>query len=655
MMSVCTVLAATTLFATAFTALQPAALRDVRMTGWIGDKAGRLFEERVLGDWAQNVMMKECEDAFVEKRDDESPVGLWRGEFWGKTMLGFVGVAEYTQSRRLLDFIRASAKRVIATADETGYIGSYRNKHFVRIGPEDLPRVKRELGWECDWNWNVWCQTFTIWGLAEVGRVTGDPEIVRGASRALAQLIDMLHADQVDITQTGCNAGLPSCTLIRPAVLLYRMTKDERFKAFADDVRARWDRDGALPPNFFRNVGKGVTPYRWYADVFDHERNYEWPKVNEMTSCLEGLVEFAQATGDARSFETARRIFDVLWRDERNAVGSVGYNDRFHDAATIPSAVTEPCDVIVWMMFCRDLYLATGESKYLDVLEETYLNAFLAGQTRDGTGGMRCVRSHARHTFAKPHSGMKHSHCCVNNLPRGYMAAAETILARDESGAYRIGHYIDSRARMDGVSVEVSGNWPVSDVARVKVESERPVELRFRIPSWTTKAKVDGREVLSDGGWYACSVGKGVRTFEMAFDMSPRLVPAVKQVDVENAACRHIVGTRWYAYSDDNADLVPYVLLREFPRLKRGPLYLAKGTALGTTLSDVFFWGRAGVGSHDCTLEPIANEGVWGAWKAKFVPKPGTEAKAFEVNVSDFQSVADRKESAPVKSFSIYF
>ena len=640
-------------------ALKPVALKDVRLTGWIGAKNDRLIRERVTSDWAQNVMMKECEQAFVDKDDDSTTVGMWKGEFWGKTMLGFARVAEYTQDPKLLKFIGESCHRLMALQEPDGYLGTYRKKDFLKV--TDWEAVIKERGGKCDWNWNLWCRTFTIWGLYEAGRVTGDKSIVEGAAKSLEQIIDMLHEKKIDIVDTGCNAGLPSCTIIRPALLLHKATGKAKFLDFAKEIVSKWDRDGDVPPNFFRNADSGVSPYRWYEKKFDHARNYEWPKVNEMTNCLEGLVEYWQATNDARSFDVAKKMFDILWRDERNAVGSVGYNDRFHEAASIPSAITEPCDILVWMMLCQDLYLATGEARYADVLEASFLNAFLASVTRDGKWGMRGVRSHGRNTAAGRQSGMTHSHCCVNNLPRGFMDVAEAMLAKDADGAYRLAFYTDASAQMDDVSVEISGNWPVGDVAHVKVTTPNPVTVKFRIPGWTKTATVNGAAAEAKDGWCAVEAKRGENWLDLAFDMEAKIVPPEKPCDVANVLNNEILRNRWHLNGKDG-DLIPYFLMRDLPRLRRGPLFLAKCLAVGDTEQEVFCWGRldsqkeVSPYSWKCALTPLWNPNVWGAWYAKFTPQDSEIWwQEFEVKVSDYASAGDKVEEAPVKSFSIFY
>ena len=640
------------LLAAAVSALSPADLGDVRLTGWIGGKADNLFRERVTSDWAKGVMMKECEDVFVARTDDAGELGLWQGEYWGKTMIGFAQVARYSKSRELVDFIRASAHRVMALQEPDGYLGTYTNKLFLKVHVDPaLLRLRRHV---TDHNWNIWCRSFTAWGLFEAARATGDRKILEAGARSLVQLIDMLHEHGISITDTGTNAGMPSCTVINPVLMFYEATGERKFLDFAKEIVAKWDGDADVPPNFFRHADSGLSPYHWYEGA---PFQFDWPKVNEMLICLQGLVEYARIAGNRRSFEVAEKMFDAIRRHERNAIFTVGYNDRFHEAATIPTAVTETCDTIMWLQFVKKLYLATGKAKYADELELVYLNPFLAGMTRDGKWGNRGVRSHCRHGAGPAQAGMLHSHCCVNNLPRGFMEFAEAELARGADGAYRIAFYTDAEAKMGDVSVRIHGNWPIGDVAHVDIEA--PVGTRFllRKPAWSETALVNGRAVVAEDGWWEESVPEGGRLdLALSFDMRPRVVPLDARPDLDNAMRTYEVINRWMIC--DKWDIMPYFHCRDLPRVMRGPLLLAKSTRVGAAEHEVFGWGLLPApDKFDMRLEPIPRRDVWGAWRivAHHKEEPDPEINFLEVDACDFQSAGDSHDACPTKTFCIFY
>ena len=70
-------------------ALDPPELRRTRIQGPIGAKFDIFMHERCLSDFARNVVVREAREAFAHPDDDifNAPVGLWKGEYWGKQMI----------------------------------------------------------------------------------------------------------------------------------------------------------------------------------------------------------------------------------------------------------------------------------------------------------------------------------------------------------------------------------------------------------------------------------------------------------------------------------------------------------------------------------------------------------------------------------------
>ncbi len=143
------------------------------------------------------------------------------------------------------------------------------------------------------------------------------------------------------------------------------------------------------------------------------------PRSPEMMSYLVGMLEYYRVTGDLRTFAVADGMWKRIATDEANLCASVGYNDQFTGTVRHLNGVSEPCDAILWMRFCHEMWFLSGEARYVDAFERTFYNAYLASISPDGKWGARELRSHGRHRPAPPQSGMKLQHCCVNNLPRG--------------------------------------------------------------------------------------------------------------------------------------------------------------------------------------------------------------------------------------------
>ena len=118
------------------------------------------FEGRIFSDFAQSVVYQEAEDAFKNMLDDETIVGIWQGEFWGKWVLSAVEVAKYSQSEELKDFLHRAALKLLTYAREDGYLNTYKDSlNVFRLADRKL--AVPVVGFESDWNWNIWCRKYT--------------------------------------------------------------------------------------------------------------------------------------------------------------------------------------------------------------------------------------------------------------------------------------------------------------------------------------------------------------------------------------------------------------------------------------------------------------------------------------------------------------
>ena len=245
------------------------ALRDVRLKGFPSEKMNDLFHARLTSDFAQRNVFGEARRAFVERDDDErGHGGLWRGEFWGKLMLGAARVSDYLQDPSFTRFVGAECRRLIALQDPDGYLGSYGDKELVSI--TDPEKTKSIYGWYPVWN--IWNRKYAMWGMLMVYKATGDREILASVERQMGQLIDMLHRRGLRLHDTGTPAmhGLPSMSILKPLVMLYGETGNRAYLDFAAEMLPDWDRDDGECPNFYRNArldGRRDSPCACYWKI----------------------------------------------------------------------------------------------------------------------------------------------------------------------------------------------------------------------------------------------------------------------------------------------------------------------------------------------------------------------------------------------------
>ncbi|MBR0505878.1 MAG: glycoside hydrolase family 127 protein [Kiritimatiellae bacterium] len=621
-------------------------LKNTRVQGQIGAKFDTFMQERCLSDFARGVVVREAREAFAHPDDDvfQAPVGMWKGEFWGKLMISSARVAQYQDNPAFTAFLRDEAHRLMMFQKPDGYLGTYVNPEFVI--PGDPEAARKTMGWACDWCWNLWCRKYTMWGLLMIYKTTGDREILAAADRAMTQQIEMLRRMNVKLCDTGTSAmvGMPSCSVLKPLVMLYRETGKPLFLDYAKEIVSYWDRPGNPAPNFFPNAATGRPLNEWYPD-----RTGRWGKAYEMMSCLDGVLEYYRLTGEARCLEMVKQMQAILWASERNLVESVGYNDQFVGASRHLNGTSEPCDAIHWIRLNFDLYLITGDKKYVDAIEMTFYNAFLAGVFRDGKWGAREVRSHGRHIARFGQSGMRHQHCCVNNMPRTFMDVAQLGVTREAAdGALRVNLYSPSTTTIGDATVVLTGEFPVADRVTAMMEAKTPQTVKFRLPPWS-KATVfrrlpDGAETsVASGDWHTVQVPAGVTAITVKFDMTPRLEDSDRAPSDVRTDYRY---GRWNVGRDTAQ------LFRTTPaaRLFRGPLLLAKAKAVGDDEADIL---RADLnkGGWKVKLRPFVDDRVMGAWEATFTR--GKEV--YKTNVCDFPSAGDSLLPIGANAFSIFF
>lgn len=583
--------------------LSPSAPGAVHVTGHVGAVIDKVIGTRILSENAAAVIYPETIEAFRRRVDDRMIPnrGQWQGEFWGKWILSAVATQRYTDDARLKALVARAVDELVATQREDGYIGTYHDSGFVK-----LPDGKGS-------NWNVWTRKYTLWGLLEAGDLTGNAAALEASRRLLDHLMTEVGPGAVPIRDTGNFAGLPSCSILTPVVMLYRRTGDPRYLGYAHYIVHQWGAVPGQPPDILNKGLEGRPIDEWFA------RPETWTKAYEFISCVEGMVELYRATGNLDFLRAAENIHRLLREHERTVFGGIGKDDKLLKASLLLETEAEVCDAIYWNRLSAQLLRLTGKAAYADEIERTLYNVLLGAMNADGSWGVRRLCLSGAHFPAPSHCNLKTHHCCVDNMPRGLLQVPEVaVMGGPATDDVTINLYLPGDAHVvqssgAKVTLRLSTKYPEDGRISVGVIPAKPAEftLRFRIPPWSinTSIRINGAQypaVLADG--YA-KVRREWRTgdqVDLELDMRTRLVefPGDR---IKPALERHVA-------------------------LMRGPVLLARDIRLGQP--NIHDPVGIAAGSDGC-VTAVPREGPKGMWLTFDITSAGGEV----IRMGDYSSV----------------
>lgn len=275
-------------------------------------------------------------------------------------------------------------------------------------------------------------------------------------------------------------------------VKLFRVTGDRRYLELAE---------------FFlreRGNGNGHTLYGEYAQ--DHLPVLEQVEaVGHAVRALYMYCAMADVGSETHSDEYLDAI-ERLWQDIvcrkialTGGVGARKSGEAFGAAYELPNATSynETCAAIANVFLNHRLFLATGESRYLDVLERSLYNGLLAGVSLSGdrffyvnplsSDGATPFNYGGELTRA---AWFKCS-CCPVNLVRFFASLGQYVYSTDADDGIFVNLFIGGRATIrlrnaGQVTVTQETTFPWDGRTRIRIESANPheVELHVRIPGW---------------------------------------------------------------------------------------------------------------------------------------------------------------------------
>jgi len=237
-----------------------------------------------------------------------------------------------------------------------------------------------------------------------------------------------------------------------------------------------------------------------YAPVLE-QREAVGHAVN-CTSLMVSLVDVGVLTGLKEYVRAAERMWaDAVGRKMyvTGGVGSTG-NEGFGEPYSLPniSAYAETCAALMFATLNHRLFLATGDSQYIDVMERAIYNNAIDGVSTSGDRFFYVNRLASAGDGRDLRWQRASLECCPPNLVRFLASMPGLVYAQDPRSAVFVNLYVSSRASfvMGGTRVALSVKsempWGGKSTIAVSADGDARGAIKLRVPGWARNRPAPG-------------------------------------------------------------------------------------------------------------------------------------------------------------------
>ena len=408
-------------------------------------RAGGILGER-LQLWREHRLWRVGNDPFLLEGFESRPgKHAWQGEHVGKWLHAATLAHEATEDPKLLAALEDTVRRLIATQEPDGYLGTYEPGQRLHAPPgEHTPK-----------SWDIWTHRYVLYGLLTYERFHPNEEVVEVCTRVGDLLLDTFGPGKSDLTATGTRRGISSSTLLESVVMLYERTGHQRFLDFAGHLHASMEaNEGLRVVSRLTAGGDASVPgdgkaYQLMAVLLGYGDLYRFTGKPEY---LDAAVKGWTNIREHHTYETGG---PWSYKSHNNQNKECFADPSYYD----PSNVVENCSTTTWVQLSLQLLRITGDARYAREAERATLNHLIGAQAPNGTDyAYFTVPNCSRRDYGP------RIHCCASSGPRALEMYARHLLG--ESGDVLS---ITSYLPMQNSRLAIEGNYPFEDEVSVRL------------------------------------------------------------------------------------------------------------------------------------------------------------------------------------------
>lgn len=348
---------------------------------------------------------------------------------------------------------------------ETGYFAAIPESHYVQIEQGNTAGT-----------WVPWYSMHKILaGLVDAYELTGNEQALTVASNLgdwvysrTSKWDEAMQATVLNVEYGGMNDCLYQ---------LYKNTKSEKHLSAAhsfDEI------------TLFDALYKG-------EDILNGKHaNTTIPKIV-------GALNRYTVTGEEYYLQVAARFWEIVINNHTYITGGNSEWEHFGESGILDAERTncncETCNTYNMLKLTRELYKITGESKYADYYENTFINAILSSQNSE-TGMTTYFQPMATGFFKVYSSATEHFWCCTGSGMENFSKLDDSIYYKNDNSIY-VTQFTSSSVNWAEKGLKITQTAQLPDV-KFTISGNANANIVLRVPDWCADdptLKINGEEI----------------------------------------------------------------------------------------------------------------------------------------------------------------
>ena len=235
-----------------------------------------------------------------------------------------------------------------------------------------------------------------------------------------------------------------------------------------------------------------------FEPLYENKDILNGKHANTTIPKIKGALNRYLVTNEEYYLQVAKNFWDIVINNHTYITGGNSEWEHFGEPKILDGERTncncETCNTYNMLKLTRDLFKITGDTKYADYYENTFINAILSSQNNK-TGMTTYFQPMATGYFKVYSTPTEHFWCCTGSGMENFSKLGDSIYFYNSESLY-VNRFTSSKVSWQEKGLEITQTTDLPSVKFV-VNGSNKAKIVLRIPDWTNNpiVKINGIKI----------------------------------------------------------------------------------------------------------------------------------------------------------------